>query len=71
MLLLLGQYLENGAMKRKNKDIFFTRTFKVEENKVPLFFDFMLFELSYGHFVILSHGHGHNFLKFLKFEEEK
>ena len=28
---------------------------------MPLYLDFMLSELSYGHFVILSHGYGHNF----------
>ena len=61
MLLLQGQYLENGATKRKNKSTFFSRTFKVGESKVTLFFDFMLSEPSYGHFVILSQGHGHNF----------
>ena len=61
MLLLQGQYLENGATKRKNKSTFFSRTSKVGESKVTLFFDFMLSEPSYGHFVILSQGHGHNF----------
>ena len=61
MLLLQGQYLENGATKRKNKSTFFSRNFKVGEIKVTLFFDFMLSEPSYGHFVILSQGHGHNF----------
>ena len=56
MLLLQGQYLENGATKRKNKSTFFSRTFKVEESKVPLFFSFVRHKTSYSHFIILTIG---------------
>ena len=69
MLLLEGQYLENGATKRKNKSTIFSRPFKVGESKVPLFLDFLLSEPSYGRFVILSHGHEIIFNKMAKSQE--
>ena len=48
-------YLSPGASNPKNKGTFFSSTFKVEENKVPLFFGLEAPGLRYGHFVYLTH----------------
>ena len=47
-------YLSPWAENEKNKDTLFSQTFKIEENKVMLFFHFELKWKSYGHFKILK-----------------
>ena len=47
-------YLGNLSPKWKNNSTLFPSTFKVEENKVPLFFHFESKRPRYGHFVIFS-----------------
>ena len=49
------------ATKKKIKALSFLKLLKFEKAKYPFFLDFMLSELRYGHFLILSPGHGHNF----------
>ena len=45
-------YLSSWVTNQKNKDTFFSSTFKVWESKVTLVFLFMTQELRYGHFLI-------------------
>ena len=48
------RYLSRLSPKWKNKSTLFPLTFKGEENKVPLFFQFEAKWLSYGHFVVFQ-----------------
>ena len=43
-------YLGLGAKNQKSKGTFFSSTFNVGENKVPLFFAILAFGPRYGHF---------------------
>ena len=45
-------YLGLWAKNQKTKGTFFSQTFKVEEEKVPLFFWFLAFRPRYSHFMI-------------------
>ena len=41
----------------KSKTTLFSPTFKVQENKVPLFFSFLASMMRYCHFVLLTSQH--------------
>ena len=47
-------YLAHFGLKWKNKTTLFCQTFKVEEKKVVLFFNFGLNEARYGHFLVFD-----------------
>ena len=56
-------YLSPEATNAKNKGTFFSSTFKVEEKKVPLFFELVASGLRYGRFLIFFFGIFRHFLK--------
>ena len=47
-------YLAHFGLKWKNKTTLFCQTFKVEEKKVVLFFNFELNQARYGHFLVFN-----------------
>ena len=47
-------YLAHFGLKWKNKTTLFCQTFKVEEKKVVLFFNFELNQARYGHFLVFD-----------------
>ena len=47
-------YIAHFGLKWKNKTTLFCQTFKVEEKKVVLFFNFELKQARYGHFLVFN-----------------
>ena len=47
-------YIAHFGLKWKNKTTLFCQTFKVEEKKVVLFFNFELNQARYGHFLVFD-----------------
>ena len=47
-------YIAHFGLKWKNKTTLFCQTFKVEEKKVVLFFNFELNQARYGHFLVFN-----------------
>ena len=48
-------YLSPWAENEKNKDTLFSQTFKIEENKVALFFSFLAQGPRYGNLLVFSY----------------